>query len=365
MKKISSGFLVVILLTSLLHYAPVLEPCSTFCLKSGKSLVFGRNYDWDTGVGFVMVNKRSLVKKALNFFNPSSKQAQWVSKYGSITFNQYGRENPMGGMNEAGLVVEVMWLSETQYPVRDERLSLGELEWVQYQLDNFASVSEVIESNSSIRITTNSKPIHFLVCDSSGQAAAIEFLDGKMVCHTAETLPVKALTNSTYDESIEYLKAHKGFGGEREISLSGNSLDRFVRAANMLRSYKKEKGKQITDYAFSVLENVSSRSRTQWSIVYDIANKEVHFKTKDFPQTKRFAFKDFDFLCMKPSMVIDMNEERSGDIRSLFIPYTAEINRKLIGESFRNTEFLKDIPEEILDQLAKYPESFICKEKKK
>jgi choloylglycine hydrolase len=186
-----------------------------------------------------------------------------------------------------------------------------------------------------------------------------------MVCHTAETLPVKALTNSTYDESIEYLKAHKGFGGEREISLSGNSLDRFVRAANMLRSYKKEKGKQITDYAFSVLENVSSRSRTQWSIVYDIANKEVHFKTKDFPQTKRFAFKDFDFLCMKPSMVIDMNEERSGDIRSSFIPYTPEINRKLIGESFKNTEFLKDIPEEILDQLAKYPESFICKEKKK
>ena len=34
--------------------------------------------------------------------------ASWVSKYGSVTFNQYGRELPTGGMNEAGLVVETI-----------------------------------------------------------------------------------------------------------------------------------------------------------------------------------------------------------------------------------------------------------------
>jgi choloylglycine hydrolase len=32
------------------------------------------------------------------------KTISWISKYGSITFNQYGREFPTGGMNEKGLV---------------------------------------------------------------------------------------------------------------------------------------------------------------------------------------------------------------------------------------------------------------------
>jgi penicillin V acylase-like amidase (Ntn superfamily) len=27
-----------------------------------------------------------------------------------VTFNQYGRNFPSGGMNEAGLVIELMWL---------------------------------------------------------------------------------------------------------------------------------------------------------------------------------------------------------------------------------------------------------------
>ena len=41
-------------------------------------------------------------------------------KYGAIFFNQFGREFPMGGMNEAGLVVELMWLDETVFPSPDD-----------------------------------------------------------------------------------------------------------------------------------------------------------------------------------------------------------------------------------------------------
>lgn len=120
-----------------------------------------------------MVNKRNLIKKADNFFDPESKTVEWISKFGSITFNQYGKEHPMGGMNEVGLVVEVMWLSGSRYPNADSRPALGELPWVQYQLDNFSTVKEVIDSDSSIRISTDSQPLHFLVCDRSGEAATI------------------------------------------------------------------------------------------------------------------------------------------------------------------------------------------------
>jgi penicillin V acylase-like amidase (Ntn superfamily) len=47
----------------------------------------------------------------------SPNPAKWVSRYGSVTFNQYGCENPTGGMNEAGLVVEQMWLDESAYQI--------------------------------------------------------------------------------------------------------------------------------------------------------------------------------------------------------------------------------------------------------
>jgi penicillin V acylase-like amidase (Ntn superfamily) len=364
MKKVVSRFLFIILLLSFLQYGPVLKGCSTFVLKSGKNLVFGRNYDWDVGAGYVMVNKRNLAKKSIRFSDTSSNPAQWVSKYGSITFNQYGKEYPMGGMNEAGLVVEVMWLQQTKFPDPDARPTLDELQWVQFQLDTASRVQDVIKSNVSIRISPNSQPIHFLVSDKTGEAATIEFLDGKMVYHSGSTLPVKALTNSTYTESMEYLKGHKGFGGDKEISSSEHSLDRFARAADRLRSYEKSAEKDIVNYAFSILESVHSEERTQWSIVYDVTHMTIHYKTKNAPMFKKFLFSEFDFACQTPSKVIDMHTHRSGNLGSYFIEYSTQINRELIGKSFRGTEFLKDTPDAVLDQLAKYPESIICQKKK-
>jgi hypothetical protein len=78
---------------------------------------------------------------------------------------------------------------------------------------------------------------------------------------------------------------------------------------------------------------------------------------------KRLALKDFDFSCHTPSKVINMNTAKTGDIGSHFIVYTTQINRKLVGESFGATEFLKDTTSEALDVFAKYPESLVCKEK--
>ena len=41
--------------------------------------------------------------------------AQWQSKYASVTFNQYGVELPTGGINEKGLVVEIMGLKSEAF----------------------------------------------------------------------------------------------------------------------------------------------------------------------------------------------------------------------------------------------------------
>ena len=132
----------------------------------------------------------------------------------------------------------------------------------------------------------------------------------------------------------------------------------------MLQKYKQDSTQDIVDYAFSILEDVKQGRGTQWSIVYDLKKLAVYFKTRDAPMMKSFFYNNFDFACSTPSNVINMHTNKSGDIGQFFIEYSTPINRKLIGLSFRGTDFLQDIPEEALDQISKYPESIICRTKK-
>ncbi len=360
--KLLAVFLFILCLFSISHISH-LEACTTFVLKDGHLIVFGRNYDWNVGVGLVNVNQRNLIKVAA--VNPSEKPIQWTSRYGSITFNQYGKEYPMGGLNEAGLVVELMMLGQTEYPAPDERPAITELAWIQYQLDNFKSVQEVIDSDGVVRITSDSVPIHFLVCDRSGHVAAIEFLEGKMVCHAGAALPFEALANSTYEDSLQYLKRHKGFGGDRYLTPSTQSLDRFAVAVQMIAEYRETHDRPIVGYAFEILDSVGQKTHTQWSIVYDIQNLEVHFRTRAASRRKSICLKEFDFSCRVPSLVIDIDTDRTGDITNSFVPYSTEINRNLVYKSYRQTEFLKNTPDRILEAHAEYPESIVCRSTKK
>jgi choloylglycine hydrolase len=123
--------------------------CTTFLLEPASGgAFFGKNYDWHMGQGLVYVNKRGVQKSAL-LSSPEQMESQspavWTSLYGSITFNQYGKEFPNGGMNEKGLVIEVLWVDVSTFPTQIEKgESVTELQWVQYQLDNFATVAEVV-----------------------------------------------------------------------------------------------------------------------------------------------------------------------------------------------------------------------------
>lgn len=95
---------------------PNIFACTTFFINKNGQLVFGRNYDWITDAGMVCTNLKGLEKTSSSMDDGT--QVTWISKYGSTTFNQYGKEFPTGGMNEKGLVVELMWADGTQYPKR-------------------------------------------------------------------------------------------------------------------------------------------------------------------------------------------------------------------------------------------------------
>ena len=334
--------------------------CSTFRIDHDNQFYFGRNYDWIVGHALLVVNKRGVKKTArLSSSLEEASPAVWTSKYGNVTFNQYGCGFPQGGINEAGLVVEAMMLPGALYPATDSRPGVGSPQWMQYQLDNHSTVDEVIASDSKIRIpryrNKNMPGTHFLVSDKSGDCAVIEFLEGKMVVYTGDTMPVMALTNSRYAESLDYWK--KGVAPEPD---KYQSFTRFILAANMVRKYGARASRPPVDYAFDILSQVSDPVKTKWSVVYDQDNLRVHFITQTNKKIRTMDLNKFDFSCRTPVRVLDANADLAGDVTDKFQDYTQKINRDLIGASFAGTPFLMLVPDEELDRLSRYPDSMTC-----
>lgn len=325
--------------------------CTTFCLEADGALVFGKNYDYDFDDGLLFVNKRGVAKVSITEGNP----VRWISRYGSVTFNQYGRELPCGGMNEKGLVVELMWLEESLYPAPDARGAVPTLQWIQYQLDNQATVAEVIASDAAVRIEeSTSAKIHFLVADPIGEAAAIEFLGGKLVVHRGRDLPYRALANDTYEASLAYLK-RLGAGAQAS---SASSLDRFARAARLSAGGSANHGGVQT--AFAILDDVAQGDRTCWSIVYDIGNRRVHFRTRGAREIRFLDLAGLDFRCETAVRVLDVNAPISGDLADRLDDYSLDRNRSLVRASFAKTEFLQGIPSEVLEQIVRSPDRMPC-----
>jgi choloylglycine hydrolase len=325
--------------------------CTTFCYADGGTLVFGRNYDWDLGDGMVLVNKRNVFKRALVDPTP----AVWTSKYGSITFNQYGREFPMGGMNEKGLVVEVSWLDQAQYPAGDGRGALPTLQWVQYQLDNCATVKDVLLTDRLVRIAFNgSAKIHFLVADATGDVATVEFLNGLRIAHRGKDLPYPALTNDTYEKSVEYVKKSGTKTGKSTVE----SLDRFAHAAGYQKTAKTPA--DAVAHAFAMLDNVAQGDHTQWSIVYDLQDHRAYFRTRAARDVRWIDIDGLALDCNSPVRMLDMNAPLSGDVSAALKPYNTDANVKLVRSSFAKTPFLSETSPDMRDEVGHYPDATTC-----
>ncbi len=297
----------------------------------------------------LVVNKRGVSKASRIGLPAMEGPARWVSRYGSLTFNQFGREFPSSGMNEAGLAVELLWLDEARYPKRDARPALGVLEWIQYQLDNFSTVGEVVKNVERVRISSRT-PLHYLVGDAAGGCASIEFLEGRLVAHTGPALPVRALTNDTYASSLAYLSANAA----APVPAGSGSLERFARAARLLDAPAgKENGSAVAE-ALEILGRVASSGYTQWSIAWDLKNRRVHFRTQANPKVRTVALTKFDLSCATPVRVADVDADPA------FADYTRAANAALIEKSYRGVDFLRDTPTSEVAAAAAHPDSTSC-----
>jgi len=309
------------------------KPCSTFMLHNDSTLIYGQNLDMPYSIpGYITKNNRGVVKQSItwgqisqNGINNSPRKI-WTSKYGSITFTPMCREFPEGGINEAGLYVREMSLPGTAFPVSDNKPNVFMMQWIQYQLDNYALVQDVIDHIDDLII--DGWAWHFFVADSSGNSASIDFIKGEAVIYSGEEMPYKIMTNSTYKSELENISEYEGFGGSLLVESANN---RFVKAAAKLKNASAADLGSPVNFGFDVLNNSLGNSGTRWSVIVDVKNAMVYFKSSIGEEIKKFSYNDFNYDCASPVMICDINLNDSGDVSDSFVTYTREKSLEFIG----------------------------------
>ena len=329
--------------------------CSAFG-KADSAMVLGKSYDWDLSHGLMVVNKRNVRKTSITSAN-DHKTVTWVAKYGSLTFNQYGREFPNGGLNEKGLAIEVLWHFGSEMDQRSPIPALNEAQWIQYHLDNAASIPEMLRLARTVRLHPVFAQVHYFACDPSGQCAVFEYIKGELKTYAPSSLglPLKALTNDSYLPSSANAQQYQGLGGTKAIPMGTyDSKDRFVRVAALSANISAEKKIAAS---FKILDTVISSSRTQWHLVYDLKTKEVHFKQiKKGRRYKKVDIKQFDYSCQKPVQILDLDAASVGDVSTQFTDYSYEKNYAVVKKSGTHHK----IPDAIITIFAQYPDTTEC-----
>jgi len=111
--------------------------------KDGNYVLVGRNMDWTEDLrSNLWVFPRGIKRDGL----ASRNSLTWTAKYGSVGVSGYD-VGTTDGMNEKGLSTNMLWLAESEFGKRDEaRPGLCVSQWLQFCLDNFATVEEAATS---------------------------------------------------------------------------------------------------------------------------------------------------------------------------------------------------------------------------
>jgi choloylglycine hydrolase len=309
----SARGLVVACAAALMAVQPVAQACTRVLWVSPDQQVFvGRTQDWtEKADSAFRVYPRGMARTGAVAQNPH----KWTSKFGSLVITGYDLATHEG-VNEKGLSAQILYLAgESDYGKRDPRLEgIGVTQWVQYFLDNFATVAEAVEGQKAFTfqidslILPNGFPtlVHLSLSDKSGDSAVIEYVAGKAKVYHDKRFTV--MTNEpTYDKQIENLKQYRSFGGDKPLPGERTPSDRFVRAAYYANGLPKPANRaEGAAYMFSVIRNVSvpfgtgdpdkpNVSSTIFRTVMDLTGGRYYFESTYAPNVVWIDYSKLDF----------------------------------------------------------------------
>jgi len=338
--KTLSSLLAFCLLFSCLFFSADLQACTRVVYKGPADTVLtGRTMDFSIDIpANLWIFPRGMKRNGQ--VGPNS--VTWTSRYGSIAASSWDIATP-DGMNEKGLVANMLWLVKSQYPPFDtagDKKGLTIAAWAQYALDNFATVAEAVEAfrKEEFVVVTDFIPgtdkfttVHLSLSDPTGDSAILEYIHGKLVIHHDPSYQV--MTN---DPVFEEQLAIKGYWEQipGTIFLPGTNrpADRFVRASYYIGAIPQTSDPHIAVASlFSVIRNVSVPygissedqphiSSTRWRVVADQKRLVYYFENVLTPNVLWVDLKNVDFgpdaTVLKLSL--DADQVYAGDALSSF-----------------------------------------------
>jgi penicillin V acylase-like amidase (Ntn superfamily) len=296
--------------------ASALLPRADACTRAvyfGKEgqIVTGRSMDWaEDTLTDLWIFPRGMARDA----GLGDKSLKWTSKHGSVVASIYDGGSA-DGMNERGLVANLLYLAESEYtPVDDKRPALIISSWAQYMLDNFSTVAEAVADarKEQYRMVTVAAPngvkgnVHLSLSDSSGDSAILEYIKGKLVIHHGREFQV--MTNSpTYDQQIALNKYWEQIGGTVMLPGTNRAADRFARASFYINACKQTNDpREAVASVFSVMRNCSvprgistpsqpNISSTIWRTVSDQKGRVFYFENTASPSLVWVKLANIDF----------------------------------------------------------------------
>ncbi len=331
--------------------------CSEVFLESGGRVkVSARNFDFGDGTGFVRYNP-SGARRSAGYAPAGTTPLSWRSRYASLTFDKVLDAKSAGddlvsagvdGINEAGLKIGTYFLTASELPTTGARTVVDVALLMQYLLDGFASVGDAVADLEAGRYRVVPTPflsggqnaevlLHFFLHDAAGDSAIVEFLARKVVVTRKKDIPHPVLANHTYAESLDFLSQHEGYGGSRIIPGgwdfrpdTGQMVpERFVRGVYYLeRLPSLSNSARAVDYGFATIQITSmapfptgpnSQQSTHWTIVTDIDNAEVHFRTLRNPTIATIDLRKLFFSRAARAGQLDLTRtDLAGDVTCRF-----------------------------------------------
>ncbi len=207
-------------------------------IGSDNVVITGRSMDWEEDM---QSNLWSFPRGVKRDGAAGPKSIKWTAKYGSVVVSSY-EAGTADGMNEQGLVANLLYLAESDYGAPDGGKPLLSIAaWAQYALDNFASVAEAVDGLRAepfqvvAPVLPNGAPaqLHLSVSDPTGDSAIFEYIGGKLVIHHGKQYQV--MTNSPkFDDQLALNAYWAGIGGETFLPGTSRAADRFVRASYLI-----------------------------------------------------------------------------------------------------------------------------------
>lgn len=250
--------------------------CTCFATHGGESqAILGRNFDWHNRPTLLLFTHphgsyASVSMVDISYLGFDSRKPSWRERIRLLDAPFL----PFDGMNEAGLAVGMMAVPQAESSDDPDKVTIGSLHAIRLLLDNAATVDEAISLLEGYNIDWGGgPPLHYLVADSAGDSAVIEFVGGEVSIVLREE-PWQVSTNFTLT----------GVGSEKATSL----CQRYAKVSGTLNE---RAGNLSQQEAMALLQDVS-QSITMWSAVYNMTTGDISVAMgRDYQEIHEFSLR--------------------------------------------------------------------------